>query len=148
MNLTNDPEHWQGCKPPLSPNEEEVAIYKKEIGDKKPVYLFGMTKSLAGMCDVAVDLCPIEIGIPAIKSNWLDVEGFYAGAIIGDGIVNLEGDNLIKKVSTMTDKLIARVFMAKQPGMKYATYFPTEFPGSSSVIITQKDIAIVTWCFK
>jgi len=140
--------YWQNCQPPLSPNEEEIAIYKKEIGDKKPVYLFGMTKSLAGMCDVAIDLCPVEIGIPTIKSNWLDVEGFYAGVIIGDGIINLEGDRLIEKVSTIADKLICRVFMAKQHNMKYATYFPTEFPGNSSVIITQKNIAIVTWNFK
>lgn len=145
MNLTDDVLHWQNLKPPLCPNEQEVAVYRELIGDSTPVYLLGMTKQLVELCDVAVDLNPRDIGKPVIKSNWNDLSGFYAGAIIGDGIINLTGFDFIQKSLSLTDKLICRVFMAKQPGMKYATFFPRDFPGNHRTIVTQKDIAIVIW---
>ena len=145
MNLIKDTLHWENLKPPLAPNEDEVLIYRQFIGDSTPVYLLGMTKELVPLCNVAVDLHPRDIGKPTIKSDWNDLDGIKVGAIIGDGIINLTGFDFIEKTLLLTDKLICRVFMAKQPGMKYATFFPTEFPGKHSIIHTQENIAIVKW---
>ena len=160
--LINDVAHWQNLKPPLAPNELEISVYKELIRDSKPVCLLGMTKELVPLCDFAVDLNPLNIGKPTIKSDWneianLKVSGvdfnsgkceiskFHAGAIIGDGPINLTGFQFIEKALSVADKLICRVFMVKQPGMKYAQFFPTEFPGSHVIVNTQDDIAIVMW---
>lgn len=149
--LLEDTNHWQNLKPPLSPNEEEVAIYRKLIGDSKRVLLLGMTKELIPLCEAAVDLNPINIGKPVIKADWNDLllhvppGKNITDVIIGDGIINLTGFEFVEKALTIADKLICRVFMAKQQGMKYATWFPTEFPGAAEVIKTYDDIAIVLW---
>ena len=145
--MISDTDHWQNKPPPLSPNEQEIAIYKNLIADTKPVYLLGMTKSLVELCDFAVDLNPIKINKPTIKANWLELEGIKAGAIIGDGVVNLAGLGLVKKASLVAQKLICRVFLKKFDWMRYATHFPNEFPGCL-VIPTQADIAIVQWDFQ
>jgi hypothetical protein len=136
--------HWQNLSPPSCPNEEETSLYKKLIGDSTPVCLLGMTKELVPFCDVAVDLNPHKIDKPIIKGNWADLTGSY-GAIIGDGVLNLMGLEFVPQMLQLAPKLVCRVFMKKLPEMKYAQIFPTEFPGSKSVIITQPDIAIVSW---
>jgi len=147
--ITSDVTHWHvtAMRPPLCPNEEEVKLYKKLVGDVKPVYLLGMTANLIELCDVAVDLSPVPINKPCIQANWLEMMGFRAGAFIGDGVINLAGQELINKVSKMTDILVCRVFLRKFDWMKYATYFPTNFPDADTVVITQQDIAIVRWQF-
>jgi len=144
-NLIEDVAHWENLKPPLSPNDAEIEIYRNLIGDSAPVYLLGMTKELVSLCDIAIDLNPRKIDKPTIKSDWQDLSGFHVGAIIGDGIINLTGFDFINKALTLTDKFICRVFMTKQPGMKYATFFPREFPGKHRIIHTQQDIVIVIW---
>jgi len=135
-NLIADTEHWQNCKPPLSPNQEEVRLYKELIGDNSPVCLLGMTKELIHLCDLAVDLKPINIKKPTLQCDWNNLEGSF-GAIIGDGVLNLTGLQFIEKALKISKKFICRTFTYKQPGMKYATIFPTEFPGSKVVIQTQ-----------
>ena len=142
--MIGDSQHWHSMLPPLSPDDKDIAIYKQAIGDLSPVYLLGMTKQLVELCDVAVDLFPIEIGKPTIQSNWLDLD-VRAGAVIGDGVINLAGFDLIDHMLSISERFICRVFMAKQPGMKYATFFPTEFPHNPTIISTQKDIAILIW---
>ena len=145
LELVNDAAHWENLKPPLAPNELEVKTYRDFIGDSSPVYLLGMTKELVPLCDIAIDLNPRDIGKPTIKSDWGDLHDFYVGAIIGDGIINLMEFKYIDKALKLADKLICRVFMKKQAGMKYATFFPQSFPGKHSIVHTQQDIAVVMW---
>lgn len=142
--IASDTDHWQNCKPPLSPNEKEIALYRELVRGKSPVCLLGMTKGLVPLCDLAVDLTPINVGIPTLQSDWNDLSGRF-GAVIGDGVLNLAGMGLIEKMLKISDRFVARVFMKKQPGMKYATFFPVEFPGCKSITITQDDIAMVVW---
>jgi len=142
--MIDDLEHWHNLKPPLSPNEYEISLYKKLIGDSSPVCLLGMTKELVNLCDVAIDIHPINIGKPTICDNWENISGTF-GAVIGDGIPNLTGLDYVKKVLSVSEKFICRVFMKKQIGMKYATLFLTEFPDNSYLEVTQQDIAMVMW---
>jgi hypothetical protein len=144
--LINDVQHWQNLKPPLAPNEAEIEIYREYIGDSKPVCLLGMTKELVPLCDFAVDLNPLNIGKPTIKSDWNDLEE-TSEVIIGDGILNFTGFQFVEKALSISKKLICRIFMAKQLGMKYATYFPKqpEFPGTYKLTHTQENIVIVMW---
>jgi len=139
----NDITHWQNLKPPLAPNQTEIEIYKDEIIFLSPVVLLGMTKELVPLCDVAVDLNPVDIGKPTIKSDWYDFE-FKSRAIISDGAINFTGLELVDRVLQMTNKFVCRVFLKKLPGMKYATYFPSELPGAR-VISTQQDVVIAIW---
>lgn len=143
--MIEDYDHWHGRKPPLCPNEYEINLYKELIGDLKPVYLLGITNELLDLCDVAVDLHPNNIS-KALCLNWYDLDNIKAGAIIGDGVLNITNFDLIDRMSRLTKKLILRVFLEKQDWMKYANFFPKEFPGAT-VVETQPKIAIVTWLF-
>ena len=148
--MISDTTNWQNLKTPgFFPNEAEVEIYKKYIADLKPVYLLGMTQELAPYCDIAVDLTPVPVGIPTIQANWLDLTGFEAGAIIGDGVINLTGFELVDKMSKLTKVLVCRVFIKKLDGMKYATFFPkeSELPNPTKVIKTSDSTVMVLWNF-
>jgi hypothetical protein len=142
--LIEDTNHWQNLEPPLCPNPNEVELYESIVKDKGPVCLLGMTKQLIHICDYMVDLNPIPQPKPVIKSDWYSFE-CLAEAIIGDGILNLAGMEVVPKLLDKCDLLVCRVFLKKMCGMKYATHFPTSFPGASRVIPTQADIAIVVW---
>lgn len=142
--MNKDIEHWQNLQPPLCPNLYEIEIYKHHVKGYGPVCLLGMTKNLQDLCEYMVDINPIKQSKPVIKQNWNEFNG-YAEAIIGDGVLNLEGLQLVEKLNKICKKLICRVFLKKFDWMKYATYFPTNFPNSSIVIPTQKDISIVIW---
>jgi hypothetical protein len=139
-----DAAHWQNRPPPLAPNQEEVDLYRALVESKSPICLLGMTKELVELCDLAVDLNPIEIGKPTLKADWNELTGRF-GAVIGDGVINLAGVELVDRMLAVADRFVARVFMEKQPGMKYARVFPTAFPEASSVTITQPNIAMVMW---
>lgn len=143
--MIDDHNHWHGRKPPLCPNEYEVNLYKELIGDLNPVYLLGLTSELIDLCDVAVDLCPSYIK-KSLCLNWYDLDNINAGVIIGDGVLNITNFDLIDRMSKLTKKLVLRVFLEKQEWMKYANFFPEEFPGAT-VIITQPKVAMVTWLF-
>jgi len=142
--LVNDSAHWQQLQPPLSPCTGEVTIYQQQLNGFKPVYLLGMTKELVPLCDVAVDLNPRAIGKPTLDCDWNNLE-IQAGAIIGDGVINLAGMALVEKLLQCCDRLVCRVFLQKLPGMKYATHFPQHFPGASLVLPTQEHVVIVVW---
>ena len=146
IELIKDVNNWHGRQPPFCPNEKEIEIYKEFIAGSKKVCLFGATKELMNLCDLAVDLNPINNFDKIIKSDWFDMCD-PQDCIIGDGILNLYGDNLLHHISTISKTLVTRVFMKKLEGMKYAKFFPTNFPNNSRVIITQPDIAMVQWNF-
>lgn len=143
MKPSEDVQYWQNLSPPLCPNEYEVEIYKHHAF-QGPICLLGMTKNLQKICDFMVDLNPIPQKKPVIKCDWNDMD-VYAETLIGDGVVNLEGLGLIDKLLNKYNKIICRVFLNKFPWMKYATYFPQKFPGSSLIIPTQENISIVVW---
>lgn len=143
--LIENTSHWQNLSRPLSPNENEVAVFQQLIASFSPVYMLGMTKELAFLCDVAVDLAPVNIGKPSLRCDWHALTGIRAGAIIGDGVINLAGMELVDKMLALCDRFICRVFLKKIPGMKYATHFPASLPGATMVIPTQKNIVIAVW---
>lgn len=141
--IKNDVEYWQNLKPPMCPNEYEIELYKHHIKGLKPVCLLGMTEQLRPFCDFMVDFHPVPQNKPVLKQDWNELKE-PAQAIIGDGVLNLEGLQLIQKLNNYK-KLIFRVFLKKFSWMKYATHFPNEFPNASLVIPTQENIAIVIW---
>jgi hypothetical protein len=143
-NLIKDTNHWQNLNPPLSPNKYEVELYRHHIRGYGPICLLGMTKELIPLCDFMVDLNPIKQEKPVIHSDWSHIKQ-ECDVIIGDGVLNLCGLDLANNLLKITNKLICRVFMNKLEGMKYATYFPNEFPGSSLVIPTQENVVMVIW---
>lgn len=142
--LLKDTEHWQSLKPPLSPNEDEIRIYEEQCKGSGPICLLGMTKELIHICDYMVDMTPIPQKKPVIKSNWKDFGGL-AGTVIGDGVLNLAGPDLVEKLLKKCDRLVCRVFTRKLEGMKYATHFPNSFPGAKKTIQTQQDVVMVIW---
>lgn len=143
MNLLEDTEHWQNLRPPLSPNEYEVEIYKRHISSF-PVCLLGMTKELIPLCDYMVDANPVRQEKKIIQCDWNDFKE-RPSVIIGDGVLNLCGIELAHKMANLADKVICRVFMKKIEGMKYAKFFPKDFVDADLVIPTQKDVVIVVW---
>lgn len=142
--IKEDINHWQNLKPPLCPNSYEIEIYSHHTKGHSPVCLLGMTKELQFLCDYMVDLHPIEQSKPVYKKDWKNFSE-NAEVIIGDGVLNLEGLDLVDLLINKCKKLIFRVFLKKFDWMKYAIFFPNHFPKSSLVIPTQKDIAIVVY---
>lgn len=143
-NLIKDTNHWQNLNPPLSPNEYEVELYKHHTKGFGPVCLLGMTKELINLCDFMVDLNPIKQTKPVLKHDWAEINE-WSEVVIGDGALNLSGLSLVDKLFKNSNKVICRVFLKKLDGMKYATHFPTEFPGASLVIPTQENVVMVVW---
>jgi hypothetical protein len=144
--MIDDYDHWHNRKPPFCPNEHEIKLYKDLIGNSKPVYLLGLTSELIDFCDFAVDLHKSDLK-KSICLDWFQLDNINAGAIIGDGVLNITDFSLVEKMSKLTKKLILRVFLKKLEWMKYANFFPKEFPGAK-IIETQPDIAIVYWEFQ
>lgn len=142
--MIKDLNHWQNLNPPLCPNPYEVELYRHHVKGCGPVVLLGMTKELQSFCEYMIDLHPVKQDKPVLKKDWNDID-VYSEAFIGDGILNLEGLQLVDKLLKNCEKLVCRVFLKKFPWMKYAKHFPSKFPGSSLVIPTQEDICIVVW---
>jgi hypothetical protein len=139
-----DTQHWQNLKPPLSPNEYEIELFKLHINGLHPVCLLGMTKELIPLCDFMVDINPIPQNKPIIKLDWKDLDK-KSSVIIGDGVLNLAGIELIDHLLKLTDKIVCRVFLKKLEDMKYAQYFPQKFLGAELIIPTQENIIMVIW---
>jgi len=142
--IKKDTEHWLGKGPPLSPNEYEIEIYRHHVRGYSPVCLLGMTDELQPICDFMVDLYPIKQTKPVLEMNWNDYNQ-PVNVIIGDGVLNLEGLQLVDKLLNNCNKLICRVFLKKFSWMKYATHFPIKFPAAKFVIPTQDNIVMVVW---
>lgn len=130
--------------PPYGPNPYEVKIYEQEIEKRSPVCLLGLTSSLRHLCDYMVDWTEIETNKPLIVCDWREMD-LKSEVMIGDGPVNLYGLDFVDKMMTLTNKFVTRVFLKKLEKMKYATFFPTDFPNAKKIIRTQEDIAIVVW---
>lgn len=144
--IAEDKGHWHGHQPPFSPNDYEVEIFKELVKDKKPVCLLGMTKQLLPFCDFAVDISPVETDKKTIQCNWFDMTD-HAEIMIGDGVLNLTEFKFLEITKKLCKTFACRVFQKKLPGMKYAKFFPQEFPYNPKLIPTQKDITIAVWEF-
>ena len=146
--MIDDSDHFNNLPLPLYPNDDEVAIYKKYKGDGK-ILLLGYTKQLIHLCDCAMDLNPPETQKNIIKQDWFTITEHY-DTIIGDGVVNLAGGELIEFLSHHCDTLIIRFFTQKINGMKYATHFEsnTNFLLPNIIIETQPLCKILIWNFK
>lgn len=143
-NAINDQNHWLNLKPPLSPNRPEVALFTEFCLRKSPVLMLGLTKQLRHLCDVMVDLKKIDAEKPVLQANWFEFNQ-RADVIIADGAINLTGFDLIPRVLSLCERFVCRVFTRKHDGMKYATFFPKEFPGAQEVIPTQDGVVLIVY---
>lgn len=144
----NDIEHFNNLPPPLYPNCEEVEIYRKYKGDGKTL-LLGYTKQLIHLCDIAMDLNPPTTRTDIVKKDWFSITEQY-DTIIGDGVLNLVGGDLVQYLSQYCNTLIIRFFTNKINGMKYATQFRynTNFLLPDIIIDTQPSCKILIWNFQ
>jgi len=134
----NDLAHFSNLSPPLSPNKEEIEIYKTHIPVNSTVLLLGYTKELLDLADTAIDINPIPHE-KVKRGNWFDITDVY-DVIIGDGVLNLAGGILVEKLLKYTRKiLIIRFFPEKLKEMKYATHFK-----ETLINIKEPDIVIPT----
>lgn len=143
-----DSDHFNNLSPPLSPNEYEVSIYEKYKGTN--TLLLGYTKQLVYLCNIAIDLNPpLNYNEKIIKQDWFTINEHY-DVIIGDGVLNLVGGDLVKHLSSYCNTLIIRFFTNKINGMKYATYFRdnTSFLLPDIIIDTQPSCKILIWHFR
>jgi len=136
---------WDNLKPPKSPNEYEISIFKKYI--KGNVLLLGETKALRPLANEGIDLYPTDF---AKEGHWFDIKEYY-DTIIGDGCINLSGFSLIEAVKNNCDRFICRIFgkeLKESQRWKYVKCFFDEFDGATEIIKTQSGCYIVIWDFK
>ena len=144
-----DAEHFNTLKPPLAPNDFEVAIYERMSTIN--TLLLGYTKQLLRFCTHSIDINPpnhMRISDKCIKGDWFQINRHY-DTIIGDGVLNLVGGSLVKHLSKYCNTLVIRFFEEKLPNMKYATHFKhnTEMLPPDEIIKTQKNCSMYIWYF-
>jgi hypothetical protein len=139
-----DSNHFNNLPLPLYPDAKEVSIYEQYIKSSDTVLLLGYTKQLINLSTKAIDLNPINDKI--IKQDWFSVNEHY-DVIIGDGVLNLVGGELVTHLSKYCNTLIIRFFTDKIEGMKYATYFKsnTSFLLPDIIIDTNPSCKILIW---
>lgn len=140
-----DLHHFSNLSPPLSPSQKEVDIYKSYI--KEDTLLLGYTKELYPFVKEAIDWNPPD-GMKVTKGDWMKISDFY-DVIIGDGVINLAGPELIDHLKNKCNALVIRFFLKKLDGMKYATHFREEcrFLLPDEIIHTQEGCVILVWNF-
>jgi hypothetical protein len=147
-----DIDHFNNLQPPLSPNEQEVEIYRQFTETLEPTLLLGYTKQLLPLCDYAMDLNPPDEPRynHVIQQNWFDIPEHTYDTIIGDGVLNLVGGELVQYLSGRCNTLVIRFFTKKLPNMKYATQYRhnTNFLLPDEIIETQPNCKILIWRFK
>lgn len=145
--MLNDSNHFNNLPLPLYPNTKEVSIYEQYINPQNTVLLLGYTKQLIHLSTKAIDLNPINDTI--IKQDWFSVNEHY-DVIIGDGVLNLVGGELVTHLSKYCNTLIIRFFTDHIDGMKYATHFKfnTSFLLPDAIIDTNPSCKILIWHFK
>ena len=145
-----DDEHWSSLIPPLSPSGTDVTIYKAFL-DPGTTLLLGHTKELLYIADVALDLNPIIADSKIVTGNWINNTVQYSN-ILCDGGLTLSKelcDAILDMASKHCANFISRVFDRRLAGMKYATYFPTEydFAIKPSMVMILPDYTFFRWKF-
>lgn len=138
-------DHWINAPYPLKPSDAEIKIYQKHLL-KGTTLLLGSTVPLLPLCDEAIDLTPRANHPKIIKGDWNKIEKFYDN-IIGDGVLNLEGEKFIEKLRPKCRRFISRVFSRKFSYMKYATHFYRDFPNATKVAEINESCPIFIWKF-
>lgn len=140
--------HFSTLQPPLSPNKEEVLMFEEFCREKKRVLLLGYTKELMHLATIAVDLNPPPHH-NVQQGDWFDIEGNF-DAIIGDGVLNLVGGDLVDHLSTLSNNICIRFFTERMSSMKYATIFSSNLKVllPTTVTPTQDKCVMLTWNFK
>lgn len=141
-----DSDYWSSLEEPKAPNKQEVELFRKFKTGK--TLLLGETKQLIPLCNEAIDLYPQSI---ARQGDWFALEDQY-DTIIGDGVLNLVGFDLVSKLREHCKTLILRSFTHEIRYVypwKYAQYF-FNFPLDESCINiwTQKGCVMTIWEFK
>jgi hypothetical protein len=142
--MDQDHEYWQNLEYPKKPNPTEVELFTDySFGS---VLLLGETKALQPHCTEAVDIFPSGF---AKQGDWFSLDKHY-NTIIGDGVINITGMDLVDALRSKCDRLIIRVFgpeLEHKYLWKYAKYFPDTFPGALEVFETQPGCRFVIWDF-
>ena len=146
----NDPDYWQNLDKnghvKVVPVDEEVRAYRRmSIGDRR--LLLGETKQLMPWCTEAVDMYPCGEYEKTFQGDWMNLDGHW-DTIMGDGAINLVGIELVEAVRPHCDRLVVRVFEEWIHEWKYATHFPTQFPGALTTYRIQEGTRMVIWDFK
>ena len=145
--MISDLNHFNNLSPPLSPNNQEIQIYEKYCENTEKILLLGYTKELMHLCTNAMDINPPN-NPKIIKQDWFTISTFH-DTIIGDGVLNLVGGDLVGYLSKYCNTLIIRFFTEKINTMKYATNFRdnTSFLLPDLIIDTQPKCKILIWKF-
>lgn len=145
--MLSDSNHFNNLPLPLYPDPKEVSIYEQYTTSSNNILLLGYTKQLIHLSTKAIDLNPINDTI--IKQDWFSVNEHY-DIIIGDGVLNLVGGELVSHLSKYCNILIIRFFTDKIEGMKYATNFKfnTSFLLPDVIIDTNPSCKVLIWHFR
>lgn len=145
-------EYWgQSFKHPLSPNDEDVEIYKRLMTNGS-VLLLGCTQNLIPLSSCQLDLDPWYQGPNVIVGDWRENQDEYDN-IIGDGVMNLCRD-LCEAVLAMSSKkcasLVVRSFNRRLKEMMVASYFPSkdDFGIKPSCHIDMGSYSFFSWRFR
>jgi len=150
--LKADKNYWASELPrPLSPSDEDVGIFKKNmvIGT---TLLLGCTKKLIPINDRQMDIDPWYVAQTVIVQEWATNTNYYDN-IIGGGVLNFTkelADKVLVMCSEHCKVFIARTFNRKLDTMRIAAHFPKpqDFPIMPSKLISFKDYTFYIWKFR
>jgi hypothetical protein len=147
-----DSNYWSGEHPrPLSPNADDVEVYRSFIDDGQTVLLLGNTRLLMPLCTAAMDAEPFLDDSRVITQDWTTNNVRY-DVIIGDGVLNFTADlaqQLLDMASASCSTFVARSFSQRLDIMRVADNFPTadDFPIAPSVVIECDLYRFFVWHF-
>ena len=144
-------EYWSQDLPrPLSPNDNDVIIFKDNMIEGKTL-LLGCTRKLLDLSDVQIDLDPWWIGPNTITGNWLDNNNFYENILCDGGLCFTKelSDGILDMASKNCKVFITRTFTRKLSIMRIADYFPqpTDFEITPTKTIIKEDYSFYIWLF-
>ena len=125
MNIHADKDYWTNLKWPAAPNEDDYNIFSSYCTGR--VLLLGSTKLLLPLCTEAWDLEPKYEDAKIKNRDWFDIDQHWDTVIIDGGLTILDEETcaqLISKVLSYCDRLVARSFLNPSWPTKYARYFP------------------------
>ena len=144
-------EYWSQDLPrPLSPNDNDVIIFKDNMIEGKTL-LLGCTRKLLDLSDVQIDLDPWWVGPNTITGNWLDNKDFYENILCDGGLCFTKelADGALEMASKNCKVFITRTFTRKLSIMRIADYFPqpTDFEITPTKTIIKEDYSFYIWQF-
>jgi hypothetical protein len=147
-----DSNYWSGEHPrPLTPNAEDVEVYRSFIDDGHTVLLLGNTRLLMPLCTAAMDAEPFLDDPRVITQDWTTNTVRY-DVIIGDGVLNFTADlaqQLLDMASKSCSTFVARSFSQRLDIMRIADNFPTadDFVIAPSEVIERDLYRFFVWHF-